>query len=157
MKLTTETKIIGAIVLATIAIIVGGVFMFSRKSNLPKEKIVAENGLHWHPKLTIYIKGQKQQLDRDIGLGGVEMSMHTHKEDYKNGVVHMEMNGTVSKDQTKLGRFFQIWGKEFNSKCIFDRCNNSEGKVKMTVNGKVNTDFNDFLMKDGDNIEIRYE
>ncbi len=143
--------------LTTVAIIIGGVFMFSRKSNIPKELIVSENGLHWHPKLTIYIKGEKQQLARDIGLGGVEMPMHTHIADFKDGVIHMEMNGTVSKDQTKLGRFFQVWGKEFSKTCVFDKCNGAGGKVKMTVNGKPNTDFNNFLMKDSDNIEIRYE
>ena len=69
----------------------------------------------------------------------------------------MEMQGVVTKDQTKLGNFFQIWGKQFNSNCLLDKCNGQEGTVKMVVNNHENKDFDSYLMKDGDNIEIRYE
>ena len=83
--------------------------------------------------------------------------MHTHAEDYRDGIVHMEMQGVVAKDETRLGRFFEIWGKKFSSSQIFGFKNSSEAAVKMLVNGKMNKDFENYNMRDGDKIEIRYE
>lgn len=157
--MTTEHKVIGGITLLTIAILVGGVFFLSKGSNssVPSDQIVASNGLHWHPKLEIYIKGQKQEIPANIGIGAVHQKIHTHDEDTKDGVVHMEMQGVVTKDDTKLGNFFRIWGKEFSSTKLFDKINGADGTVKMTVNGQENKDFENYLMKDGDKIEIKYE
>ncbi len=149
MTLTTETKIIGALILMTVVIVIGGVFLFSKQSNktVLKDQVVAENGLHWHPKLSIFIKGKKQEIPDNIGLGAVHGKIHTHTEDAKDGVIHMEMSGLVLKEDTKLVKFFLAWGKDFNF----------GGQPKMTVNGKENMDLNKYLMKNGDNIEIRYE
>lgn len=56
--MTAEHKVIGGISLVTILILVGGVFFLSKGNNssVPADQIVASNGLHWHPKLTVYIK-----------------------------------------------------------------------------------------------------
>ncbi len=157
--MTTEHKVIGGITLLTIAILVGGVFFLSKggESSVPADQVVANNGLHWHPRLTVTIKGQKQEIPANLGIGAVHQELHTHDEDAKDGVVHMEMKGVVTKDETKLGNFFRIWGKEFNSTQIFDKKNGEEGKVKMMINGEENMDFENYMMKDGDTIEIRYE
>jgi len=161
-KISAETKVIGAISIFTVVILVGGVFLLSSQdkadSSIPQEQVVSSSGLHWHPKLTITIKGQKQEIPTGIGLAGnIHQELHTHDEDAKDGIIHMEMKGVVTKDETKLGNFFRIWGKDFNSTQIFDKKNGEEGKVKMIVNGKENMDFENYMMKDGDNIEIRYE
>lgn len=82
-------------------------------------------------------------------------NIHTHD---ASGQLHWEvMQGPVTKDEILLGDFFGIWGKTFNKDCIFDSCNSSSGTVKMFVNGKENTDFENYQVKDKDNIEIRYE
>lgn len=169
--MTTEKKVIGGITLLSIAILVGGVFFLSSNSNpstssnttinsdtsIPESEIVARNGMHWHPKLSIYIKGKKQPFTNGIGLnGGVHNPIHTH-DDADKDIVHMEFQGLVTKNDTKLANFFKIWGKDFSSTQIFDKKNGEEGSVKMTVNGKENTEFENYMMKDGDNIEIRYE
>lgn len=161
MRLSGEVKFIGGVVILTVVILIGGIFFLSRGNtsniSVPEDQIVARNGLHWHPKLSVYIKGQKLELTENIGLGAVHGKLHTHTEDYKEGVVHMEIQGVVTKDDTKLGRFFQAWGKEFSSTKLFDKINGADGTVKMTVNGQENKDFNNYLMKDGDKIEVRYE
>lgn len=160
VKFNTETKIIFGGGLITILIILGISIFLSKgekTSEVPSDQIVAKNGLHWHPKLTVSIKGEKQELTDGIGLGTVHQKMHTHTEDYKEGVVHMEMPGVVTKNDTKLGNFFRIWGKKFSSSQIFEFKNSSESAVKMLVNGKTNKDFENYEMKNGDKIEIRYE
>ncbi len=160
-NLNTETKIIGGIGALTLVVLIGGIFLFSNQQSrevpIPSDQIVSRNGLHWHSKLEIHIKGEKQEIPADIGLGAVHQEIHTHEEDAKDGVLHMEMSGFVARDETGVGRFFKIWGKEFSRDQIFEYKNDSEGIVKMFVNGKENQEFERYQMKDGDKIEIRYE
>lgn len=104
--------------------------------------------------LSIYINGEKKEIPANLGIGAIHKPIHTHD---ATGVIHMEMQGLVTKEDTKLGNFFVIWGKQFNSNCIFDTCNGDVGTVKMTVNGQESYEFEDHLMKDGDKIEIRFE
>lgn len=124
------------------------------RPSLPESEIISKNGLHWHPQLSISIKGKRQEISKDIGIGATHQPIHTHD---ASGALHMEMNGLITKEQTKLGNFFRIWGKEFNSSCIFDKCNGKEGKVRFFVNGQENNQFENYLMKDKDKIEIKYE
>ena len=158
--MNTDTKVILATVVGTGIVLIGAILYFSKTqtpSSTLSENVLATNGLHWHPRLEIYIKGERQEFTNAIGLGAVHQPIHTHDEDYKNGVIHMEMTGEVTKDETKLGRFFKIWGKNFSSTQIFDKTNGSEGKVTMLVNGKGSFDFENYEMKDKDLIEIRFE
>ncbi|OGH17304.1 MAG: hypothetical protein A3C30_01730 [Candidatus Levybacteria bacterium RIFCSPHIGHO2_02_FULL_40_18] len=164
-SLSSETKIIGGIGILTFVVLVGGIFFLSlgqsqtqtQESNVPEDQIISRTSLHWHPRLDIYIKGEKQEIPTNIGIGAVHQEIHTHDEDAKDGVLHMEMAGLVTRDETELGRFFKIWGKEFSKDQIFEYKTGSEGKVKMFVNGKENNDFEKYQMKDGDKIEIKYE
>lgn len=159
--ITTEQKAIGAIALISIAILFGAVFLLTKDTiptaSVPKENIITDTGLHWHPKVTITIKGKKQEIPANLGLGAVHQKIHTHDKDAKDGIVHLEAQGVVTKDDTKLGNFFRVWGKEFSSAQIFDKKNGAEGIVKMTVNNAETDAFENYLMKDGDIIEIRYE
>ncbi len=129
--------------------------------------LISIEGIHWHPELTITIKGEKQPIPAGIGIGmqyagyprfdpmmGMT-DMHTHDD---SGTLHFEvMKGPVKKDDVRIGTFFKVWGKTFNKDCIFEYCNNTDGTVKMFVNGKENTEFENYLVNDKDKIEIRYE
>ena len=122
----------------------------------PQEDIISRSGIHWHPTLSILINEEPQEISGNIGITGVHrpQSIHTHSPD---GVIHVEFSGTVRQDKIRLKEFFRVWRKDFNSECIFDFCNGEEGTVKMLVNGEENFDFENYLMQDGDRIEIRYE
>lgn len=150
--ITSHAKIVGSIVLLTILILVGGIGLIStqqkKEATVPEDQIISKNGIHWHPRLALFVQDQELKLENGIGLGSVHQPMHTHDEDYQNGVVHMEMDGLVTKEETKLAQFFKIWGKPFN----FGGQN-----IKMTVNGQENTQLENFLMNDGDKIEIKYD
>ncbi len=119
---------------------------------IPESNIISREGIHWHPELSIYIKGQSQEIPGSVGSPSI---MHTHD---ATGMLHVHpANKLVLKDDITLGKFFTLWGKKFSSTCIFDSCNDSEGKVKMTVNGVENLEFENYVMQDKDKIEIRYE
>lgn len=137
------------------------------RPKVPEGEIVSRGGVHWHPELTIYIKGQKQVIPANVGIGmqytgyprfdpmmGMT-DMHTHDD---SGTLHWEvMKGPVTKDNVRIGSFFRVWGKTFSKNCIFEYCNGADGTVKMLVNGKENTEFENYLVNDKDKIEIRYE
>lgn len=145
-------------IIATILIVGGSIGGFiwygATRPPIPEDDIISRSGIHWHPELSIVIKGQKQEISANVGLGAVHQTFHTHD---TSGVLHLEQQDLVTKKDILLGRFFKIWGKEFNRSCIFDSCNGSGGKVAMLVNGKENTEFENYLTKDQDKIEIRYE
>jgi len=161
-----------------VIIVVGG-FMFLSKTwnqsikNSQVKKLetssdlISTEGIHWHPELTITIKGEKQVIPANIGIGMqyagypqydpmmMMTNMHTHD---NSGTLHWEvMKGPVKKDDIRLSQFFAIWGKKFTSSCIFDTCNSSEGQVKFKVNGQDNQDFENYLVKDKDKIEIIFQ
>ncbi len=157
--MNTEKKVLITGGLVTLGLLVGAIFLFTRSENLnvPEDQIVAKQGLHWHPKITVMINGEKQELPANLGMGTVHGKIHTHAQDNKEGVIHMEMQGVVTKEDTKLAHLFQVWGKDFSSTKLFDKTTVPEASVKMTVNGQENTEFENYLMRDGDTIEVKYE
>lgn len=148
-----------AVKVALIAVMIAGsisglAWLVFKNQSSGNSAIIAQNGIHWHPHLKIVIKGDQQVIPEGIGLGVKEQPVHTHDAD---GILHLEYGGLVTTDDIKLGKFFKIWGKQFNKDCIFDFCNGPEGSVKMSVNGQPNADFGNYQMGDGDQIEIVYE
>lgn len=127
-------------------------------------ELISQTGIHRHPELSITINGVKQPVPANIGIGMQYSSyphydsmmmmtdMHTHDD---SGIMHWEvMQGPVMKDDVRLRNFFGAWVKTFNKDCIFEYCNGSNGTVKMLVNGKENTEFENYAVQDKDKIEI---
>jgi hypothetical protein len=144
-------KQIIVIVVIAAAVIGLGVILFtqdSKKAPVAQGDILSSNGLHWHPVVSVMIKGQKQEIPANIGTMS---SMHTHD---STGSIHVEKSGRVTKEDVKLSTLFKILGKQFSSNCLYDECG---GKVTLSVNGNENTEYENYVMQDKDNIEIRYE
>ncbi len=166
---------------SVIIIIIGvlvGAFILTRNKNSDEQisqtatitedkSVISEKGIHWHQELKIIIKGEVITIPANIGIGmqyaGYPLydqmmmmtDMHTHDD---SGTLHWEiMEGPVKKEDVRLANFFAIWGKKFDNNCIFEFCNGTEGKMTMLVNGKENTEFQNYLANDKDKIEIRYE
>lgn len=119
--------------------------------------VVSQRGIHWHPELSVYVKGIRQEIPPNIGIGEqyrdhptydpmMKMAaIHTHD---SSGTLHWEVMDSmapVTKSMVKLGAFLSIWGKTFG------------GQPVMAVNGKPNSELFNYLVKDKDKIEIRYE
>ncbi|MBI2475874.1 MAG: hypothetical protein HYV67_01365 [Candidatus Taylorbacteria bacterium] len=142
--------------IALITFIVGLWWSQNLQANDPD--VVSQVGIHWHPTLAIYVKGVKQEIPANIGIGsqhagtsGYDPQMrmaavHTHD---ATGVIHFEFtNGPVRKEDLTLGQFFKIWGEDMRS---FGQ------NMRMTLNGKENTEYENYVMRDGDKIELSYE
>jgi len=146
-------KKIWIIIILAVLVLLGGV-VWSRTLSSSDPEVVSANGIHWHPQVEVYIKGERQDIPNNLGSVGVHSPIHTHED---APIVHMEIGGVVRGDDTSLSNFFRVWGKKFSSNRIFDYQNGSEGMVYMFVNGKKNTEFEKYHMQNGDRIEIRYE
>lgn len=152
-------------------LIVGGlgalIWYFGSHFSAPESGIISRKGIHWHPELRIIIKGEAITIPANIGIGMqyagrplydpmmLMTNMHTHDD---SGTLHWEvMQGPIKKEDVRLANFFAIWGKKFDENCILESCNGPEGTMTMLVNGKDNTEFQNYLVNDKDKIEIRYE
>ncbi len=138
-KIATKWWIIGT------AVFIVGLFGWSKYLQSSDPSTIARSGLHWHPQLAIYVKGEKVEIPQNIGIGGVHQAMHTHSD---LPVIHVESGGVVKEKDVMLGRFFTVWGKDFNA---------FGSTITMTVNGKANTELQNYVMQDGDKIELRYD
>lgn len=114
------------------------------------DQVVSETGVHWHTELAIIIKGQSQPLPPN--LSGNDIGTQD-----SSGKIHWGPSGRVTQRQLRLGVVFQTWGQPFSSTQILDKQNGPDGTVRMTVNGQSNTEFDNYVIRDGDKIEIRYE
>ncbi len=120
-------------------------------------EVVSEEGIHWHPKVSIVINGQSQEVPANLGIGGVGgmKPIHTHD---TSGELHWEMQyGPIKKGQVKLVRFFEQWGKTFNANQILDTKKAEGDKLVILVNGNEVSEYENYIVKDGDKIEIRFD
>ncbi len=134
---------IGAIIILVLA----GVFVLPQSSGTGRtdSDVVAAAGLHWHPTLAIYVKGEKLEIPQNIGLGVVHKPMHTHED---LPIIHLEFSSIVRKEDMMLGQFFKNWGHDMRQ---------FGTNMRMTVNSEENTEYENYVMRDGDRIELRYE
>lgn len=128
-----------------IAAIGGLIWFVATRPPIPESEIISQNGIHWHPILAIYVKGIKQEIPTNIGIGAVHQPVHTHD---ATGTIHLEFQGLVRKQDITLGQFFKNWGKDMQS---FGQ------NMKMTVNGDENIEYESYVMHDKDKIELRFE
>ena len=127
--------------------------------------IIPSGATHWHPHLSIKINGENYPIPANIGISigrvsdaevATDMGMaptHTHD---SGGTIHLENKNPRKKPETfALGYFFYIWDKNFDSTCIFEYCTD-KGTLKMYINGEENTEFENYIMRDLDEILIEY-
>ena len=149
-NITTKWWIIAVVVL------IAGLFGWSTLLQSGNPDVIAQKGIHWHPRLKIIVMGEEVPIPADIGIGPQYAGMptfgsmgmtaiHTHDD---MPVIHLEFPGLVREEDVTLGNLFRIWGKDMRS---------FGSNMRMTVNGKENTEYENYLMHDGDKIELHYE
>lgn len=151
-------KILLSIVGGLAALLIGGGWLTNYLQASDDPNVLATRGLHEHPRLEIYVKGEKIEIPQNIGVGtayqkspgygngGMAMTpMHTHDD---VPVIHLEYQGEVRKDDLELGKFFEVWGRDISE---FGE------NMRMTVNGEPNTEYEKYIMRDGDVIQLHYD
>ena len=109
-------------------------------------------GMHIHPVLHVFILGAEQKIPADTGISGTFMHvLHTHDD---TGTIHVESPRAFG---FKLRDLFIVWGKNFNQSCIMQYCVDENHKLTMTVNGEPSNEYENLVLKDGDQIKISYD
>lgn len=107
---------------------------------------------HIHPVLKIMINGQTQELEKNIGITPNCMnSLHTHD---STGIIHVE---APEKRDFNLSDFFAVWGKTYSKDQILDFKVDENHTISQMVNGQDNTDYENLILNDKDEIVISYE
>ena len=144
--------------LSVILILLLGVSLFLWKTRTINEGPITQQcvrhgpkGIHIHPHLEILIDGIPQKIPADIGVISISCMrpIHTHDD---SGILHIESK--MIQDFT-LGDFFAIWNKTIHKSCIFEYCT-GQGTLRMYVNGQENNEFENYIMRDKDEIKIEY-
>ncbi|MBI2668683.1 hypothetical protein HYX14_02465 [Candidatus Woesearchaeota archaeon] len=108
--------------------------------------------MHIHPQLEIEILGEKYEIPENIGITPAGLRViHIHGEP---GVLHVE---SPVVHQFFLKDFFTVWGRKFDSQCIFDNCVDEKHKLKVYVNGVEDFHYGDIPLEDNEKIKIVYQ
>ena len=145
------------ITLAVVALVLVGLWWAGARQQQDDPDVISQSGIHWHPTLEIFVRGEKVDIPANIGLGQQYSSLptydrsmgmtaiHTHED---MPVIHLEFPGLVRSSDITLGTFLRVWGKDIRS---FGE------SVRMTVGGAENTEYEKYIMRDGDTIQLHYD
>ena len=98
-------------------------------------------GMHIHPHLKIFVKDEEIKIPANVGISASCMRpIHTHDD---TGTLHLEFPNVRD---VALGDLFKIWEREFDW-----------SNAKMTVNSKENIEFQNYIMRDEDQIELFFD
>lgn len=152
-------------VLVLFVIIIGIIFVLNSVPKPVPQKyntdgMVFPTGvIHWHATPIISVCGTIISLPdvaKDEHLGS-EL-LHTHEDK----LIHVEGNVNGPSEIT-LGQFMSNIGMNFSSTYLLDKnngavCQNGNmGKVVLIINGSNNNEFENYVVRDDDVIEMRFE
>ncbi|MDO8521240.1 MAG: hypothetical protein Q7S52_03940 [bacterium] len=121
---------------------------------LPPSEFESTVGIHYHPRLVIKINGEPITIPNNVGIGAVHNPIHTHEEG--DGTIHLEFEGSVRRDDIRLGNFFTVWNKEWTATSFMGMPIGDGHALTMTVDGAPSTEYGTHVMKDGELIELDY-
>jgi hypothetical protein len=108
-------------------------------------------GAHIHPKLAVFVRGERIELPANVGIdparSPMEMAgLHTHD---ASGLIHVEN----AADPT-LGQFFEIWGVSLSPTQLGPHQAKNSESVRVWVDGRPSTQLEDLVMEDGQQIAV---
>ena len=107
---------------------------------------------HIHPILKIIVNDQLKEIPANVGINPTcMMSLHTHD---NTGIIHVE---SPEKRDFTLGDFFAVWDKTFTKYQILESVVDNTHEIKMTVNGEQSAEFEKLILRDKEQIVIKYE
>jgi len=141
MRKSTQKKLMSIFILLMFG---GSSLAYAVISAIPRDSTAT-----WVAHLSIVINDQQYEVPV-VGFSNNQPTARVFTAD-ESGILYKSVNAPVT-----LGDFFGAWDKTFNSTCIIDHCNTNTSTVTMFVNGKVNDQFQNYIVQSGDYISIVY-
>lgn len=164
MKRKSKGNSLGLIVIVVLVIALlsfnGLVGLFSPKSgNAQTTRDVAMSctldmytQFHIHPHLEIVINGIQQKIPSEIGItNGCMHPLHTHD---ASGTIHVE---SPEKKDFTLADFFAVWNQPFSKNEILGYKADATHEIVVTVDGRQNSEFENLILQDLQQIKIEYK
>ncbi len=158
---TKKLMVYGAI---GILILAGAGFFLSLPKTQPVNYGIAGlsfplGNIHWHATPALSVCGENIAMPKPVPgqhLGSSLLHLH------EDGLFHIE--GSVSSpSQITLGAMMSNIGKNFSQTSLLAKKNGdlcpdgNSGKVRLLVKGNENSEYEDYIIRDGDRIEMRFE
>jgi cyclophilin family peptidyl-prolyl cis-trans isomerase len=121
-------------------------------------------------RLNLFVNGVREVIPKDVGIApGVVAPVHSHN---VSGEIHFNPSESTTQlpggRPANLGDFFQIWRTNAgnagnNPNAIFTSTNllghqtDANHVIRMFVNGVPNTQYENYVMRDNDEITIMYD
>lgn len=162
MKSKNAIKTAALIVIMLMLLGYAGYAFNSWRKGLP-EKPYTAGPVHWHAKINVEICGQARELPETKTLTahgksavGIGLLHHHH-----DGTAHIE-GRILRPEEISLGAFFDAIDGKFSETEIFDKkngdaCKDKPGSVKLYVSGVENTEWRNYVLKDEDEIDIKFQ
>lgn len=149
MKRSTKKQIITIFILL---VFLGSSVTYAIISAVPSGTAVS----NWRAQLAIVISEDIYPIPTDIGVSGNKTTgkVYTLSTD---GILYKSVEGDVT-----LKDFFEAWNETFNSTCILTYCNTESNTTNVTstmamfVNGKINLEYENYVIQNNDQIVIDY-
>lgn len=149
MKRSTKKQIITIFILL---VFLGSSVTYAIISAVPSGTTVS----NWRAQLAIVIFEDIYPIPTDIGVSGNQTTgkVFTLSTD---GILYKSVEGDVT-----LKDFFEAWNETFNSTCILTYCNTESNTTNVTstvavfVNGKINLEYENYVIQNNDQIVIDY-
>jgi hypothetical protein len=143
MKREKKKQILSLIILVSF---MGSSITYALISSVPSEDQVQAN---WQARIQIVINNQLYAIPAGVGITNETraklFTIDTDNIIYKTG-----------EEDVFLGDFFKIWDETFNRTCILEYCNTNTSSMRMYVNNKENTDYELYVIQNGNDILIDY-
>ena len=141
-------------------ILIAGGFVYGAYFLFSGEKIETySNGpVHWHANIKVFVCGNEIEMPSPFGNQHIGTPLlHTHDD----RLIHIEGRVLKAEDIT-LGKYMGNIGMNFKNDEIIDKkngdfCGDNARKVKLFVGGVENMELVDYVIKDGESYELRFE
>lgn len=133
---------------------------------------IPDSFVHWHADIDIILCGQEQRLPEALPgslIGPPSLHTHDRQENLRsmprsdgNGVIHNEAVIPSQPGEQTLGRFLDHMNIQFSGTQIMNRkngdlCpNGNPGTVTLLINGQPNSQWRNYIPRDGDTILIDF-
>jgi len=109
---------------------------------------------HDHVGISISVNGESVSIPNGVGLndrGCTMRPLHTHD---SNGYIHIELKELA---EVPLEAFFDTWGKHLDSTGFDEYRIDDTHEFLRYVNSEPSTDFQEYILKNGDQIEFIFQ
>ncbi|MFQ5920729.1 MAG: hypothetical protein ACE5JV_01775 [Nitrososphaerales archaeon] len=152
-KKSRVNQMLWAGIIGAVAAVVGfGVYNYLTEGPSPTASFGAVGSTHEHAAFLVFINGEQVDFDQQKYQG---KSRYMHLHPGNGATMHKHATGV------DLGFFFDSIGIQFASDCLrmdngAEYCNGGPGTLKFFVNGAVNSQYGEYVFRDGNRILISY-